>query len=107
MKKLVPWLPLFALCLAFGAERIQWMFHGTEILTIRRGETRLEFGLRDDGVVVWREITNITNSPSEKPKVWFQGVPMETITNWNFMVPGSTNWHYYLNQYPESNIILN
>lgn len=47
-----------------GNEFIRWM-NVNDSLTLLYNGNRIEFGLRNDGVVVWREITNMTNSPAE------------------------------------------
>lgn len=74
------------LCAAFSwSTKIEWQWKGAPIFTVDRLGSRLELGLRDDGVVMWREITNVTNSPAEQPwvatnlvstNIWIYGVPM-------------------------------
>lgn len=71
------------LCAAFGANQIRWQWQGQCVYAVAKDGSRFELGLRDDGVVVWREITNTTNSPAEQSPL--------VITNWS----GSTNiWLY-------------
>lgn len=69
MKRL-PWILLAGcafLCGFSGAEFIRWTWHDCNILSVIDAATgsRLEIGLRNDGIVVWREVVNTTNSPSE------------------------------------------
>lgn len=44
---------------------IQWEWRHGRILERYDAGTKLQFGLREDGVVVWREVTFETNSPAE------------------------------------------
>ena len=48
-----------------AVEFIRWQWMAEPVLRIERGGQWLEFGLRQDGVVVWREISSNTNSPAE------------------------------------------
>ena len=68
MKRYLILLPLALLCAAWGASKIRWTTSlGVPFTELRIvGHPTIQFGLRDDGVVVWREITNATNSPAEK-----------------------------------------
>jgi hypothetical protein len=45
---------------------IEWRFHDKLVHSIAVNGETVEFGLRQDGVVVWRKITNTTNSPAEQ-----------------------------------------
>lgn len=110
--KLTTKIILLALaCLSLAAaneERIRWtwpggMYYNADV----PGGPKVEFGLRNDGVVVWREIMPATtNSPAEKWDGVYTNVPMTNIffydvgTNWtndfqrvgtNFMAP-SPKW---------------
>lgn len=63
-------------------ELIRWTLAGKPIVEITvNGEPKVQFGLRQDGVVVWREIMNTTNSPAEKP---FQFDQQWFLTNGTF-----------------------
>lgn len=79
-------LPFILLFLAFGVllgaafapSRIRWQFqtHDDLIWDDRNSGHILQLGLRDDGVVVWREITTATNvivtttnSPAERQEI--------------------------------------
>lgn len=53
-----------------ASSTIRWLWNGQPVQQIMRPGERLEFGLRDDGVVVWREINTTTNSPAEKLPYW-------------------------------------
>lgn len=60
---------------AFAAGNIRWnATNNKPLLEIRSGGTNvIQFGLRDDGVVVWREINTSTNSPAEAPSgIWIR-----------------------------------
>lgn len=49
---------------------IRWTIGGKPLVEITlNGEPKVQFGLRNDGVVVWREITNSTNSPAESERI--------------------------------------
>lgn len=54
---------------------------------------KIQLGLRDDGVVVWRKITNTTNSPAEnKNNIWKYSVDpalffTNTPTPFNQIIP--------------------
>lgn len=87
MKRL-PWILLACCALLCGYasnEFIRWTLAGKPIVEITvNGEPKVQFGLRQDGVVVWREITHMTNSPAEKPyqfdtQQWF--LTNATLTN--------------------------
>lgn len=55
-----------AVCALAG---IDWRIHDKPIIRVDfNGEPTIELGLRDDGVVVWRKITQTTNSPAERPQ---------------------------------------
>lgn len=67
--KTLRFLPLVALAvLSMGA--IRWHRESsTPWFEIKSpgGTNFVQFGLRDDGIVVWREINHGTNSPAEQP----------------------------------------
>ena len=73
MKRYLILLPLALLCAAWGASKIRWTTSlGVPFTELRIvGHPTIQFGLRDDGVVVWREVTNTTNSPAENNDIWF------------------------------------
>ena len=84
---------------AANEERIRWtwpsmMYYNAEA----RSGSKVEFGLRSDGVVVWREILPaVTNSPAEKPMdtLWTNSSMVITnmvITNLIWFNEGGTNW---------------
>ena len=57
---------LLALTVLAAPTAVRWLWHDeVPILQFRHRGDLLQLGLRDDGVVVWREITNKTNSPAE------------------------------------------
>jgi len=63
---------LVGLGLAAG-ENISWTWKSKPIVELKCDGASLQFGLRSDGVVVWREISHTTNSPAEKaPEIWFE-----------------------------------
>lgn len=73
-----------AITVAQTVNRIRWHKDGEPILAVRDNvvHTTIEFGLRDDGVVVWREITrlNMMNSPAEaQGMVYIWPTPMTNI----------------------------
>lgn len=84
---------------ATNQERIRWPF-STGKVTFSLGEedgTKVEFGLRNDGVVVWREIKPaVTNSPAEREESG-----LFIMTNWIGTNIWMTNWYTF------PNIILN
>ena len=85
MKQLKAWGVLGVLVvigMAVGGSGPQWRWHGQPILSLSRDGSTLELGLRDNGTVVWREVTQTTNSPSENTPPWWTNV---------FIVPGYTN----------------
>lgn len=55
-----------------GAAVIEWLWHGDPIVEAVHHPSgdKVQFGLREDGVVVWRKITQTTNSPAERPPAW-------------------------------------
>ena len=53
-----------------AANAIEWL---TSVTFHKSGADRVEFGLRSDGVVVWRKITVATNSPAESDNFWNNG----------------------------------
>lgn len=72
--------------LSIGAatqERIRWPFNKGPVTFSLQGENgaKVEFGLRSDGVVVWREIMPATtNSPAEQEEV-LTNIVITGITN--------------------------
>lgn len=75
---------LISLLASTPKESIRWRWHDIPVIgdPEHKGE-RLQFGLRSDGVVVWREILNSTNSPAEK----------EEAINWSYSLTNSgTNY---------------
>lgn len=87
-----------ALCLmAQSGAGILWEWRNGRILERYDGHggTKLQFGLREDGVVVWREVTFTTNSPAEhhprRGTIAPNFVPAVTITNRFFRGPLVTN----------------
>lgn len=91
MKKLIySLLAVATLLTIYAASNIEWTFHGQPISSVTALGERLQFGLRDDGVVVWRKITSKTNSPAELHTIT---VDTLTVTNWGFIPQGwQTNW---------------
>lgn len=96
-------LAVFALAAA-NQERIRWKWHdNTVLLTMQDNEHgKVEFGLRNDGVVVWREIKPATtNSPAEEPELRFNTNQFETWHWWtnvvttNIILNGNTNGRDY------------
>jgi len=76
---LIGFLALGAICSIGADTSIDWRPNGWPVFTHRTTSNpsrTIEFGLRSDGVVVWREITQAwprTNSPAE--------LPLPVITN--------------------------
>lgn len=108
-------LLLIGLLLAVGVlagaalpQRIRWTWNdGRRVQWQGTSGSIVNFGLRDDGVVVWREITTTTNqvvtttnSPAEREEAAIQGTFTNTIygggitfTNgqWMWEYKGTTN----------------
>lgn len=61
---------LILVCCAFIGDSIRWEWRGKPIVELKGDGGTLQFGLRSDGVVVWREITASTNSPAETQLPW-------------------------------------
>jgi hypothetical protein len=98
---------VLATCLGvYAASIIRWTWHEKPILRIINAGETLELGLRDDGVVVWREVTQTTNSPSEATPPLYINV-LCGITNSFLLSPGlglmvtntATNILIYPNEY--------
>src|SRR5512146_2553830 len=71
----------------------RWQWQGHTILALHEGTATLEFGLRSDGVVIWREVTSATNSPGEMaeapaPAIWIStNLWLTNITEPEFWLP--------------------
>ena len=81
MKRFLVFLAGFAVgtLLLYAAQGIRWTWHGQSILTVQDGGATLELGLRDDGVVIGREISASTNSPAERSSgLFYFDVPQAT-----------------------------
>lgn len=101
MKTKLPLISLILACgallgAAFGPQHIRWVFQDSPVFRRRNIQFNgyVEFGLRDDGVVVWREITTTTNtvvvttnSPAEVLDQQQQGIYYWT----NSVPPWATN----------------
>lgn len=76
-------LVALGLCWAGTEPFIRWEWRGQNIVEFHNPDgAHLQFGLRQDGVVVWREITNTTNSPAEIPIIYMSpGMTNIVITN--------------------------
>lgn len=90
MRKLLPFV-LIGVCCGFTAgQTIEWLTKsGDPVIEIVSGAEKIHLGLRSDGVVVWRKITVVTNSPAEK-------VPVEEGL---ILVPGGTNIWFNTNHF--------
>lgn len=83
---------VLAVCLlAQNGVGIQWEWRHGRILERYDAGTKLQFGLREDGVVVWREVTFETNSPAEmmfrRNRMAPVRVPPTGITNISLLPP--------------------
>src|SRR5437868_6235711 len=80
-------LAVLLFCAGWGASQIRWTWHDKPIVQLTWGGTNtLQLGLRDDGVVVWREIANTTNSPAEAPGVMI----WNTVPLYQIIPPGAS-----------------
>ena len=59
---------------------IEWRVNNEPLFQLKRQDgLTVELGLREDGVVVWRKITNTTNSPAEQV-FFYMSWPTNNIT---------------------------
>lgn len=89
------------LAVAVGAtnqERIRWTYENPPWYYSTERMQRVQFGLRNDGVVVWREIvpasSAVTNSPAEQAEAITNEIRYWTVTNMpvtNWLKPDWTN----------------